>query len=300
MTDLEWSYRWPRLLPVLQDLRHGAGELLDLLDFVMAACRRKGIGSEIVDKEIAKRTVEKKARTILAYDVAPLIKQSRLAQTSDDDLRSDFVSTVFRGVDRIVTDRARPISFGPEPVLENLRDKVPSVEEAYEREQEEKAAEELQPRLPEKALRKVAPTMEAIYSTINQRALIVPIYSLMKEHPDRYAFLWGLYVALWPNVERFEQLVQAYAGATVKVPVKANYKKVERLGKVLHLRSKGLTQEKIAAQLHMKQEGVSILVTEWKNRRRAEMVMERAVLKALNRAVKCLTKAAAVDEIRAL
>jgi len=293
--DYEWATKYWRG-KILSALRED--ELLDFLPFIIAACYRHRLGAEISDSTRRRAEVEKKARTILTYDVALLIKSSRLAPTPDDKFWKEFVDAIFKGVERIVTDRARPVTYAP--VALEPPDRVPSVEEAYEREQEEKAVEELRPRLSEKALQKVAPSMEAIYSTINQRMLIVPIYSLMKEHPDQYAFLWALYVALWPKVERFEQLVQEYAGATVKVPVKADYVKPERLRKVLHLSSTGLTQEKIATRLHMKQERVSQLVTEWKTRRRDEMVMERAVLKALNRALKCLMKAEAIGELRAL
>jgi len=296
-TDLEWSQRWRGEL--LQTLKENGGELLDLLNFVTAVCRRKGLGAEIVDKEKAKKFYEKKARTILAFDVAPLIKQS-LAKSSDDELWMDFVITVFRGVDRIVQDHARPITFAPEVPLGNIEDSVPSVEEAYEREQAEK--EELLPTSEAKVICKVAVTMDSIYATINERVLVakLPIYSLMKKYPRRYGFLWGLFVALWPEVELFEALTEAYAGESVKVPVKTDYKKAERVRQVLHLRSTGLTQEEIAVQLHMKQPRVHQLLKEWAATRRPEYEKEKAMLKALNKGLNCLMKAKVAHEIHSL
>lgn len=289
-TDYEWATKYwgQKILSALKE-----GELLDFLPFVIAACKRKGLGEEISDAERRRAEVEKKARTILAYDVAPLIKSSRL--TPNAEFWKEFVEAVFKGVERIVIDRARPMTYAP--VTLEPPDRVPSVEETYEREQEERL-----PQAPEKALREGIMTMDRLISAINERMLQAkwPIYSLMKKHPRRHEFLWGLLVALFPNLDLFEALVEAYSGASVKVPMKADYRKAERVRKVLQLRHAGLTQVKIASRLHTSQPLVHQLLKDEAASRRPEMEMERALLKALNKALNCQVKATSARKIRSL
>jgi predicted XRE-type DNA-binding protein len=281
------------MLHVLNDLSSGEGSLEDLLPFLEAACQKSKIGVEIENKEKRKEYVTKSARRILNYDVAQLIRQVRVTKSSN--LWGEMVETVFHGVERVVVDHEHPLTYRPDVPLEGLRDKAPSVEEAYEREQKEQAVAEFSA-VP--ALRSVVASADSILSTINSRT--APLYSLMKKRPSQYGFLWGLFVALWPHVELFEALMENYAGAKIEVPKQTDCAKAELLRNVLQLRQAQLTQAQIASKLGITQPRVNQLLKEWDSSRSPERELDEALIKELNKGLNCRVLDKIVDAIRAL